>query len=420
MSAHRTRRSRAPGAPRAPRDRGLARRTRERWWTASSAGELGSLPIFFGLILIAIVFQSQNVELPDGGQLREPDHPGRRPITTIAMGLVFVLLLGEIDLSVGFVSGVAGVMAALLLLPDGNAVGPSRRSSLALAAGVGDRHAARPADHEDRHPVVRGDARRPAGLAGRRAAAHRRRRHRDPPERRDHRLRERLPAGGARLDRARRLHRLYAAIQICAVADARARRGCRPSPVVLVLCASAPSPWSARSSSTSANQDRGIPYVFARDRRRCSSALDVRAQPHALRPPRLRGRRQRRGRTARGHQRRPHQDRRASRSARRWRRSAASSSPPACARSTPTPAAADPAVLDRGAPSSAARRCSAAAGTSSRARARRARHRVDRQRPGPARPELRHEVRHHRPACCCWPWPSTRIVPRRPRVTGRA
>ena len=40
----------------------------------------------------------------------------------IAMGIVFVLLLGEIDLSVGFVSGVGGVIAALLLTPDGNEV----------------------------------------------------------------------------------------------------------------------------------------------------------------------------------------------------------------------------------------------------------------------------------------------------------
>jgi D-xylose transport system permease protein len=39
---------------------------------------------------------------------------------TIAMGVVFVLLLGEIDLSVGYVSGVGGAIAALLTLPGGN------------------------------------------------------------------------------------------------------------------------------------------------------------------------------------------------------------------------------------------------------------------------------------------------------------
>jgi D-xylose transport system permease protein len=41
-------------------------------------------------------------------------------ITVIGMGMVFVLLLGEIDLSVGFVSGMGGVVAAVLLRPDGN------------------------------------------------------------------------------------------------------------------------------------------------------------------------------------------------------------------------------------------------------------------------------------------------------------
>ena len=94
---------------------------------------------------------------------------------TIGMGVVFVLLLGEIDLSVGFVSGVARRIAALLLLDGGNASRPAVPAIIiALLAGAGDRHAARPAHHQDRDPVVRRHARRPAGLEGRGAAAHRR------------------------------------------------------------------------------------------------------------------------------------------------------------------------------------------------------------------------------------------------------
>ena len=57
------------------------------------------------------------------------------------MGIVFVLLLGEIDLSVGFVSGVAGVIDGAADLPDDRnvfAAGPA--IVVALAAGVGDRH----------------------------------------------------------------------------------------------------------------------------------------------------------------------------------------------------------------------------------------------------------------------------------------
>ena len=40
-------------------------------------------------------------------------------VTTIAIGVVFVLLIGEIDLSIGYLSGVAGVVVAELQKPDG-------------------------------------------------------------------------------------------------------------------------------------------------------------------------------------------------------------------------------------------------------------------------------------------------------------
>ena len=52
------------------------------------------------------------------------------------MGIVFVLLLGEIDLSVGYVSGVAGVIAAVLLIPDGNEVAHAVAIALALGSGI--------------------------------------------------------------------------------------------------------------------------------------------------------------------------------------------------------------------------------------------------------------------------------------------
>ena len=42
----------------------------------------------------------------------------------IAYGVVFVLLLGEIDLSVAYISGIGGVVAAELQLPDGELAGP--------------------------------------------------------------------------------------------------------------------------------------------------------------------------------------------------------------------------------------------------------------------------------------------------------
>jgi D-xylose transport system permease protein len=90
-----------------------------RWWAGVRAGELGSLPIFVGMVIIIIVFQSQNSNFLTAGNFLNLVIQAAG-IMTIAMGVVFVLLLGEIDLSVGFVSGVGGAVAALLTLPGGH------------------------------------------------------------------------------------------------------------------------------------------------------------------------------------------------------------------------------------------------------------------------------------------------------------
>ena len=54
----------------------------------------------------------------------------------LAFGVVFVLLLGEIDLSIGYVSGIAGVAVAEFQLPGSSHELPraASRSSLAIAA----------------------------------------------------------------------------------------------------------------------------------------------------------------------------------------------------------------------------------------------------------------------------------------------
>lgn len=84
------------------------------WFRRVRAGDFGSLPIIVGMIIIALIFgyieplffsarNFVNLLLQMAG------------ITTIAIGVVFVLLIAEIDLSVGFVSGVGGVVMTLLL-----------------------------------------------------------------------------------------------------------------------------------------------------------------------------------------------------------------------------------------------------------------------------------------------------------------
>ena len=87
------------------------------WWQGVRAGELGSLPIILGLGIIVVVFG-----LLDDTFLTERNFTNlllqMAAIATIAIGVVFVLLIGEIDLSVAFVSAVGGVVMTLLLRPD--------------------------------------------------------------------------------------------------------------------------------------------------------------------------------------------------------------------------------------------------------------------------------------------------------------
>ena len=82
------------------------------------SGNLGVLPVVIGEILIVAYFSFTatnfftasnfvNVILQMAG------------VTMIAFGVVFVLLIAEIDLSIGYLSGVAALTAATLQLPDG-------------------------------------------------------------------------------------------------------------------------------------------------------------------------------------------------------------------------------------------------------------------------------------------------------------
>ncbi len=124
----------APAAPAPSTPQGVGAYAR-RWWTDVRSGELGSLPIIVGLVVVAIVFQTQNDRFLTAGNFVNLIVQ-TAPYTLIAMGVVFVLLLGEIDLSIGFVSGVAGVLTALWLTPDGNELPTVVVIALALLAGA--------------------------------------------------------------------------------------------------------------------------------------------------------------------------------------------------------------------------------------------------------------------------------------------
>jgi D-xylose transport system permease protein len=82
------------------------------------SGDLGSWPVLIALALIVLVFsqEAQNFFTPANFTNIITQMAGT---CLIAYGVVFVLLIGEIDLSVAFVSGVAGVVVAEAQLPTG-------------------------------------------------------------------------------------------------------------------------------------------------------------------------------------------------------------------------------------------------------------------------------------------------------------
>jgi D-xylose transport system permease protein len=82
-------------------------------------GNLGVLPIVLGLTLIVVFFsfKAQNFFTADNFNNIIIQTAGT---CMLAYGVVFVLLLGEIDLSIGYLSGLAAVAVAELQLQGGN------------------------------------------------------------------------------------------------------------------------------------------------------------------------------------------------------------------------------------------------------------------------------------------------------------
>src|SRR6185437_13319971 len=101
------------------------------------AGESGVLPVVGGLLLISILFQSLNSNFLTAGNLVNLLVQAA-VFSLLAMAEVFVLLLGEIDLSVGFVAAIGAAIMA-------TAIGPRHEwpwmlavlAALAACAGIG-------------------------------------------------------------------------------------------------------------------------------------------------------------------------------------------------------------------------------------------------------------------------------------------
>src|SRR5881275_896815 len=93
------------------------------------SGDLGFLRVIVGLIVIWAIFYSQNTRFLSAQNLTNLVLQ-ITAVALISVGVVLVLLLGEIDLSVGALSGLAAAIMAVLQVKHG------WNPYVAVAAGV--------------------------------------------------------------------------------------------------------------------------------------------------------------------------------------------------------------------------------------------------------------------------------------------
>src|SRR5207237_3704448 len=88
------------------------------WLTRIRSGDSGILPVILALLIITIVFQaiSPNHVFLSAGNLVNLFQQSA-VFMVVAMGEIFVLLLGEIDLSIGYAGAVGAAVAVQLVQP---------------------------------------------------------------------------------------------------------------------------------------------------------------------------------------------------------------------------------------------------------------------------------------------------------------
>ncbi len=95
-------------------------------------GELGSIRVLLGIAVIWTIFQIANDRFLSAGNLTNLSLQVAA-VATISIGVVLVLLLGEIDLSVGAVSGLGAAVMAVMSVKHG--LDPALAILLGLAVG---------------------------------------------------------------------------------------------------------------------------------------------------------------------------------------------------------------------------------------------------------------------------------------------
>ena len=102
------------------------------WWARVRGGDAGLLPVVVALVAVAVVFtilSPNHVFLTAGNLVNLFDQSAVFIVLAMAQG--FVLLLGEIDLSIGYVAAIGGVVTAQLVQPGMDWPWP-----LAIVAGL--------------------------------------------------------------------------------------------------------------------------------------------------------------------------------------------------------------------------------------------------------------------------------------------
>lgn len=100
------------------------------------SGELGSLPVVIGLVVIWVVFAILKPEFLSSANLVNLTLQCAA-VGTISIGIVLVLLLGEIDLSVGSVAGVSAAVLAVTFVNKGWAWPLAVLASMVVGAIIG-------------------------------------------------------------------------------------------------------------------------------------------------------------------------------------------------------------------------------------------------------------------------------------------
>lgn len=99
-------------------------------------GDLGTLPVVLGLIIICSVFYGMEPRFLSSFTLVNITLFAA-PVGVISLGIVLVLLLGEIDLSVGSVSGLAAATMAVLVVNRGHSLLFGMAGGVAVGLAIG-------------------------------------------------------------------------------------------------------------------------------------------------------------------------------------------------------------------------------------------------------------------------------------------